>query len=256
MKLKLPIAAALLATAVPAHAAKVVDVSNLVYGQMSVALNSTSWTPPGTPGDIERYSTFGQSWTPTRTGFLSQIDVYSTGYWDDRGKPPRLTVNIFSGDYTDERDVKSGGRRLLGTRVFTTDHIEGVDVYSFDMSGLEIATVAGQQLTFEFAIERCQLQGCLQQFVAPFKFHDGTTASVYKRGFAVGTYIDHGGDRRVEAFTDIDMSFRTFIEVPKGAIVPEPGTWALLIAGFGVIGSTMRRRRTGPAAFGGQQSIA
>lgn len=30
--------------------------------------------------------------------------------------------------------------------------------------------------------------------------------------------------------------------------VPEPGTWAMLIAGFGVIGATARRRRAGLAA--------
>ncbi len=36
----------------------------------------------------------------------------------------------------------------------------------------------------------------------------------------------------------------TFTPIPSG--VPEPGTWAMLIAGFGVVGSTLRRRqRTG-----------
>jgi len=30
---------------------------------------------------------------------------------------------------------------------------------------------------------------------------------------------------------------------PSGNVVPEPGTWAMLIAGFGLVGATMRRRR-------------
>jgi hypothetical protein len=30
--------------------------------------------------------------------------------------------------------------------------------------------------------------------------------------------------------------------------VPEPATWAMLIAGFGLVGSAMRRRRTAVAA--------
>lgn len=38
------------------------------------------------------------------------------------------------------------------------------------------------------------------------------------------------------------------VEWPLAPGVPEPGTWALLIAGFGCTGAAMRRRRTGPGA--------
>lgn len=33
---------------------------------------------------------------------------------------------------------------------------------------------------------------------------------------------------------------------PGAGAVPEPGTWAMLITGFGLVGLAMRRRRTGP----------
>ncbi len=32
--------------------------------------------------------------------------------------------------------------------------------------------------------------------------------------------------------------------VPPGGVIPEPGTWAMLIAGFGMVGFAARRRRT------------
>lgn len=35
---------------------------------------------------------------------------------------------------------------------------------------------------------------------------------------------------------------------PEVGGVPEPATWALMLGGFGVVGSAMRRRRQGPAA--------
>ena len=35
---------------------------------------------------------------------------------------------------------------------------------------------------------------------------------------------------------------------PMSSMVPEPGTWAMLIAGFGLVGATARRRRTAATA--------
>jgi len=35
---------------------------------------------------------------------------------------------------------------------------------------------------------------------------------------------------------------------PRGSAVPEPATWAMMIAGFGLIGAAARRRRSGMAA--------
>jgi hypothetical protein len=34
----------------------------------------------------------------------------------------------------------------------------------------------------------------------------------------------------------------------SGAVVPEPASWALLIAGFGLVGAAARRRRVARAA--------
>jgi hypothetical protein len=36
--------------------------------------------------------------------------------------------------------------------------------------------------------------------------------------------------------------------IPDGGVIPEPATWALMIIGFGAIGSALRRRRTTTAA--------
>lgn len=45
------------------------------------------------------------------------------------------------------------------------------------------------------------------------------------------------------SFTDTDENWHGFTVGIGSAVVPEPQSWALLIAGFGLVGAAMRRRR-------------
>jgi hypothetical protein len=50
----------------------------------------------------------------------------------------------------------------------------------------------------------------------------------------------------VTASTLGDMTFRTFADDTVAA-VPEPATWAMMLAGFGLVGASLRTRRPGSA---------
>jgi hypothetical protein len=45
------------------------------------------------------------------------------------------------------------------------------------------------------------------------------------------------------SFTSSSGEFLGFAQTPGTGVVPEPASWAMLIAGFGLVGATMRRRR-------------
>jgi len=49
------------------------------------------------------------------------------------------------------------------------------------------------------------------------------------------------GDRNDHDFATVQF------DAPRGNSVPEPATWALMIAGFGLMGATLRRRASLPA---------
>lgn len=59
----------------------------------------------------------------------------------------------------------------------------------------------------------------------------------------VAKSIDFGGGANFVAYDNI-----TFGSDRPGGTVPEPASWAMLIAGFGLTGAAMRRRRTPVAA--------
>jgi hypothetical protein len=80
------------------------------------------------------------------------------------------------------------------------------------------------------------------------RFEDGTsdTLDIYwvnvpANGTALGAYLLDGG-------WSASINEASFALEAAGPAVPEPGSWALLIAGFGLTGATLRHRRPRNAA--------
>ncbi|MBS0362520.1 MAG: PEP-CTERM sorting domain-containing protein [Proteobacteria bacterium] len=124
------------------------------------------------------------------------------------------------------------------------------------------------------------LGGVYSFFSAPGSFQSTFFEDINANGLVAGEYNDAGGvshgfvfDSNTDTFTDIDVPGATNVNAfgindagqvvlntfnadgvvtnylydPNGG-VPEPATWALMIAGFGLAGAALRRRRTLAAA--------
>jgi len=64
------------------------------------------------------------------------------------------------------------------------------------------------------------------------------TGNAYEGTTAGATFASNFGPSRIDGLTDV--SFRA---TTAGAAVPEPATWGLMLAGFGLAGGAMRVRR-------------
>jgi hypothetical protein len=77
-------------------------------------------------------------------------------------------------------------------------------------------------------------------------FVNGKLASVNSYGLTFGPNLgDFGGGLNsgwgeFSGYVPISIH-RSFIAVSAGGAIPEPGTWAMLIAGFGLVGAALRR---------------
>lgn len=69
---------------------------------------------------------------------------------------------------------------------------------------------------------------------------DGTHQTIYNQGLVTPTGLTIGGDG---AFYVTNFSAGGPGQVLRIAAVPEPATWLMMIAGFGLVGATLRRRQ-------------
>jgi hypothetical protein len=70
-------------------------------------------------------------------------------------------------------------------------------------------------------------------FGGSIDFVDGANQLSFQPDFGVLYFMNGGGSN----------FFGTFAAQPTGTTVPEPASWAMLIAGFGLVGAVARRRR-------------
>jgi hypothetical protein len=121
-------------------------------------------------------------------------------------------------------------KALYNDRIeFSTD--EGSEVFFNETSNgffTELNLVSGNSYDVYVAFNILLSAGPL---VGPATMDFSNTATI-------GIAAPQGG-----SFTSSSGEFLGFAQTPSTGVVPEPASWAMLIAGFGLIGATLRRRR-------------
>lgn len=162
----------------------------------------------------------------TYTGSInfSQLNNVGTDYWVDGGYTQGV-VNRPTG--VDLISLNSGGLKTL------TFAAPVKDVY------LAFTSWNGNSPTFSapFTVvsQGCGFWGC-------GTFNPNMAGTGFSTSQEVHGVLKFSGNFTSLSFNDSSENWHGFT-VGIGA-VPEPQTWAMLIAGFGMVGATMRRRRS------------
>lgn len=190
-----------------ADAAPVLDVNNLITGsgQAGVFANGTTHA--------------SQSFTVGLTGYLSSIDLFAYIYGNTNGL---FGLDIYRGGTANA----PGNTFISSSYLPAASYYQREGVTSFVFAPTAIAVTAGEVLTFRMTAT----QGTT--FINYTQMSDGRISNGYAGGYQYDTY-GYG-------FANADLNFRTFID---SSPLPEPAGWAMILIGFGGMGSIMRRQR-------------
>ncbi len=171
----------------------------------------------GSPGVVNGAS---YSFTATATG---DVIAYFAG--SDAGYDSLLGLTVNGVD--------------LGARVFPNHSTALGATYNFG------TVTAGDALVF--LLEIVAPPSGIGTYYSKESLNPGGLQHVYSTGYAGGDFgIPAGvyiGFEDILDLGDIDYNDHQFVFTNVGGLVPEPGTWAMMIAGFGLVGAAMRRRQ-------------
>ena len=239
-KILLPLMAVLCASTA-ANSAVVVDQEVLATELEGYALigSGLHYSPP--EHFVHRVGQI-QSVTANRTGLLTQIDLQLYGYSNSlefnvglvRGEPG------VSGEIVPHASLKFDMNQLPAFSEARTGKLFSVDVASL---GFEITR--GEKYSIYLYLGPLDPEAILP-LAGPYWVYGveplPRTGEFYPQGYldyqgGFNTLLNGDGTRALSA---ADRGFRTWVDVGG---VPEPASWALMIGGFGMVGSVLRRRR-------------
>ncbi len=230
--------AAMLMAAPPALAVVVLDQDNIMSFAGPVVASSIGGAP------VRRQA---QEVTAGQTGQLVRIDLQlgRLGVGQTIGTAPLLLELVAGGAAALPANLGSAALSVnpLGAT-------SAASLVSVDVSSLNFNVTAGQQFTILLGAAS---PATTDRFSWLFGYDTGVDADndgfsdIVSRSYAGGdNYLRDNVNFTNWFATGFDRGFATFVDV-AGAAVPEPASWALMIAGFGLTGTALRRRRVAAA---------
>jgi len=207
--------------------------------------------PPSLPNNPSVNQQGVQTFTAGTAGRLSRIEFQATTLG---ATPPQglFLLSLIDGDFSAGANAVFGQSFVEFASVPNLSVAQtGVTGLIFDTSAFDYRIVPGQRFSVLF-------QGIpfLPNQSAALVIGQATRPGIAPRVFTGTNYAGgrfffvSNGSVVFSTPSDLDVGFRSYVETL--AAVPEPASWAMMIAGFGLIGAVMRRRRVAEGAGGAE----
>lgn len=236
------IAAALaLASPMAAHAQAQIDVDNLIFGAPSSGRLAGNCCAGG----------MMQTWTAGISGRLTQIDMFTLAYTNSPPNPSEQAIlEVYDAGSFGTTDLSNiAEASLLGSVTMPLNArpngTGGSFVQTIMLSSLNINVQQNQRLAFRMltSCPTCTLQSSTDSYWVNWtSLEGGVNSNNYGGGRFLSPVFGFGNGVYL-SWASVDLNFRTYVD-PSGGAVPEPASWALLVAGFGLTGAVARRRRS------------
>jgi PEP-CTERM motif len=212
----------------PVSAAVVVDQDAFIAlpgGQPAfgwIGMTTGSRLAPG--ATVPTRTVLGQTVTAGLAGILTSIELQYSPTLE-------IQLRLYAGD---PPPSQIGGIYFTGTR-------SGTNGLIFDLSSYGYAVQPGQRFSFDLLYQAGQNASA---FIGIGTFE----GAVPPAPPPITKYVDYSGgsifmyrdDGPAPIPVSRDIAFRTTVNV-AAPVVPEPGTWAMMIVGFGMVGASIRR---------------
>ncbi len=228
------VAAILAAVSVPESAAAAVLDQDSFFAGSENPFGATSVRAGPLPYPQQIVVQIAQSVTAGTSGQLVQIDLQL----GRRSGSAPLVVSLGRGEVTDAEFEVFGSVEIPAADIAAFDAV-GINSLSVDLSGLGFEQAEGDLFTILLSVTP---GAPLTNYGWIFGdiTDDGSTPNPIAYAGGRAKFSQDGGISWIDR--PYDRGFRTYVDA-AGA-VPEPATWAMLIAGFGIVGAAARRRRT------------
>ncbi len=243
----------------PAQAAVILDQNALytpripapgeTYASLVTVAGNRSVAPPATSFVDRR---FVQSMTAGIAGTLSSVGMQINRPFIPDGTTGDFQFSLIDGDFG------TGARNILASisiPFFAVNALIDINgLLTIDISELGYAVSSGQKFSImgqvNTAAPNFTISALLGQVLRDPNNLNGPPIAFYSTNYAGGAmYSFNGPSPQMVMASPYDIGFRTFVDTGISA-VPETTTWAMMIAGFGLVGGMMRasRQRSGRAA--------